>query len=177
MPTHYNRASIVIHWVLALALIGQLTFGVVLDDIAPRGTPARGGVINLHKSCGLVLLLLILVRLAWRLRHAAPPWPASMAAWQRRAAAWSHRLLYACMVVLPASGWVASNFSKHGVKFFGIALPPLGPDLPRVYAAFNGLHHVVGWLLIGLVALHVAAALKHRWVDRDGVFSRMSWPR
>ena len=81
------------------------------------------------------------------------------------------------MVVLPASGWVASNFSKHGVKFFGIALPPLGPDLPRVYAVFNGLHHFAGWLLIGLVALHVAAALKHLLVDRDGVFGRMSWHR
>ncbi len=171
----YGRFAILLHWLIGLALIGQVVFGVLLDDIAPRGTPSRGMVVNLHKSIGIVLAVLVFVRLAWRLRHPPPDWPQTMARWQRRAAALNHRLLYACMIVTPASGYVASNFSKHGVKFFGVSLPPWGPDLPRVYEVLNGLHDAAAYLLVALVVAHVLGALKHALVDRDGVFSRM-WP-
>lgn len=177
MSIRYHRVTVLFHWGLGLALVAQLCFGVSLDDIAPRGTPARAAVINLHKSYGIVLLALIVARLAWRLTHAAPPWPLALPAWQRRAAAWTHRALYACMLVSPLSGWTASNFSSHGVKFFGVALPPLGPDRPDVYAAFNTLHVACGWIFIALLVLHVAAALKHQWLDRDDLLSRMSWRR
>jgi cytochrome b561 len=98
-----------------------------------------------------------------------------MTNWERFAAAWTHNGLYACMLVSPLSGWAASNFSKHGVRFFGIKLEPLGPDLPAVYALLGGVHDVAGWIFIGLLTLHVAAAFKHLWLDRDGIFSRMSW--
>ena len=151
-------------------------FGFLLDDLAPRATPARAAMINLHKSCGLVLLALIVVRLAWRLGHPPPPWPESMPPWQHRAARLSHAALYGCMLVQPLSGYIASNFSKHGVKFFGIALPPWGADLPAVYALFNGLHVVSAWVFSALIAGHVLAALKHVFVDRDAVFARI-WPR
>ena len=104
-----------------------------------------------------------------------PAFDASMPAWQRRAAQASHGALYACMVALPLAGYLASNFSKHGLRFFGIRLAPWGPDLPGVYGFFNGLHVALAWLLCALVAVHVLAALKHALVDRDGVFSRM-WP-
>ncbi len=174
MPTRYDRVAIALHWSIGLAVIAQVSFGIFLDEIAPRGTPARGTVVNLHKSCGLVLLALVLARLAWRLRHAPPPWPASVPPWQQRAARWTHRALYGCMLLSPLSGATASNFSKHGVKFFGTYIPPWGPDLPAVYAFFNGLHDIVGWTFVGLIAVHVAAALKHLWWDRDGVAGRMS---
>ena len=114
-----------------------------------------------------MLGLLIVARLAWRLRHDPPAWPASMAAWQRRAAEIGHRALYACMVVMPLSGYIASNFSKHGVRFFGIALKPWGPDLPPVYAVFNGLHIATAFVFCALIAGHVLAALKHALIDRD----------
>jgi cytochrome b561 len=133
-------------------------------------------VINLHKSFGIVLGLLIVARLAWRLAHRPPAWPAGMPHWQQRAALWAHRALYACMVAMPVSGYVASNFSKHGVRFFGVLLKPWGPDVPAVYGLFNGVHVVTAFLFVALIALHVGAALKHAWVDRDGVFSRI-WPR
>lgn len=171
----YGWFAILLHWLIGLALIGQVAFGLMLDDIAPRGTPSRGTVVNLHKSIGIVLGALVLIRLAWRLRHPPPDWPDTMARWQRRAAGLNHRLLYACMIVTPIAGYVASNFSKHGVKFFGIALPPWGPDLPRVYELLSGLHDAGAYLLIALVVAHVLGALKHAVVDRDGVFSRM-WP-
>lgn len=169
----YTRTAVVIHWLLGLALFGQIAFGFLLDDIAPRGTPARSGVINLHKSCGIVLASFIALRVLWRLFHAPPPWPATMSRFERRAARWVHGALYACMVLMPLSGYVASNFSRFGITFFGFAWPPWGPTSPTVYAAFNGVHIVTAYLLCVLIAGHVLAALKHALVDRDGVFSRM----
>ena len=169
----YGRVASLLHWLIGLALIAQIAFGFLLDDLAPRGTPARASVINLHKSFGIVLGVLIVLRLLWRLRHRPPRWPATMPLAQQRAARLGHHMLYACMLVMPASGYVASNFSKHGVKLFGLALRPWGPDLPNVYAAFNLLHIVTGWLFAALILGHVAMALKHALLDRDGIFGRI----
>jgi cytochrome b561 len=174
--TRYDRVAIALHWVIGVALLAQIAFGFLLDDIAPRGTPARAGLINLHKSSGMVLGLLIVLRLAWRLAHRPPQWQGSMPRWQRRAAEISHRALYVCMVAMPLSGYVASNFSKHGVKFFGMPLAPWGPDLPQVYDFLGGVHIVTAFAFAALIAVHVGAALKHALVDRDGVFLRI-WPK
>jgi cytochrome b561 len=171
----YGRVAVALHWLVALALTGQVAFGFLLDRLAPRGTPARTEVLNLHKSIGIAIGLLIVLRLAWRLAHRPPPWPAAMAAWQRRAAHLGHRTLYACMVLLPLSGYVASNFSRRGVILFGTPLAPWGPDLPEVYRALQRVHDASAFVLCALVAGHVAFALKHALVDRDGVLSRM-WP-
>ena len=175
-PTaRYTRVAIALHWLIGLAVLGEIAFGFLLDDLAPRNTPGRAGIINLHKSIGIVLFVLIAARLVWRLRHAPPMWPVSMPAWQRSAARWGHRALYACMLVAPLAGYTASNFSKHGVRFFGMKIAPWGPDLPRVYDVLNGLHVASSWLLTALIVGHVAVSLKHALVDRDGVFSSM-WP-
>ncbi len=171
----YDRVAVTLHWLMALAVIGQLVFGLMLDDLAPRGTPARAGVINLHKSIGIVLGLLALARLAWRWTHQPPAWPASLSPAQQRAARWGHGLLYACMILAPLAGVIASNFSKHGVRFFGFKLAPLGPDLVPVYKFFSGLHGLLVWTLMVLVAGHVLMALKHAWIDRNGLFSRIKF--
>jgi cytochrome b561 len=171
----YDRVAIAAHWLIGAALLAQITFGMLLDHLAPRGTPARTGVVNLHKSCGIVLGALIIARLAWRLWHHPPVWPSSMPRWQQDAAKLSHRALYACMILMPLSGYVGSNFSKYGVKFFGTTWPAWGPETPAVYAFFGGVHFVTAWVLCALIAAHVAAALKHWLVDRDGIFSRI-WP-
>jgi cytochrome b561 len=173
--TRYDRVAIALHWLIGIALLAQIAFGFLLDDIAPRGMPARAGVINLHKSIGIALGLLIVARLAWRLAHRPPVWPMSMSAGQQRAARWGHGALYLCMLVVPLSGYIASNFSKHGVRFFGTMLPPWGPDLPAVYKLLDGVHVVTAWLLCALVVGHVAAAVKHALVDHDGMFARI-WP-
>ncbi|MEP7057346.1 MAG: cytochrome b [Caldimonas sp.] len=169
----YGPVAIALHWLIGFALLGQISFGFLLDEIAPRGTPARAGVINLHKSIGIVLGLLIVVRLAWRVLHRPLAWPGTMPAWQRRAAMIGHRALYACMVLMPLAGYTASNFSKHGIKFFGTTLRPWGPDLPQVYAIFNGLHIATAFVFCILIAGHVIVALKHALIDHDGVFARM----
>ncbi len=172
--SRYDRVARYLHALIGLALVAQIVFGVLLDDLALKGTPGRASVINLHKSLGMVLGLLIVLRLLWRLGHRPPSWPVAMTGGQRVAALWGHRALYAAMLVLPASGYIASNFSKHGVKFFGLALKPWGPDLPAVYKVFNSLHELTAWVLVALIAGHVLMALKHAFVDRDGLLARMS---
>jgi cytochrome b561 len=171
----YGRVASALHWLIGAALIGQIVYGLLLDQLAPRNTPGRAAVVNLHKSTGIVLGVLILARIAWRFWHRPPAWPASMSRWQRSAARLGHGLLYACMLIMPISGYVASNFSKYGVKFFGHSLAPWGPDSPPVYAAFNAVHVVTAWIFCALIGGHVLAALKHAWIDHDGIFRRI-WP-
>jgi cytochrome b561 len=171
----YGRVSMLLHWLIGIALLGQIAFGFLLDEIAPRNTPARTGVINLHKSFGIVLGLLIVARLAWRLLHRPPPWPEWMSSRQRTAAEIGHRALYACMFVMPLSGYVASNFSKYGLRLFGLALQPWGLDLPQVYAGLNGVHVVTAFVFCALISGHVLVALKHVLVGHHSVFARM-WP-
>ena len=176
MPApRYGRTAVVLHWVIGLALLAQIAFGFLLDEIAPRGTPARTPTINLHKSFGLVLAVAIVARLLWRLRQVPPALPGTLPEWQRRAALFGHRTLYACMLLMPASGYVASNFSKHGVRFFGTHLRAWGPDIPALYAFFNGVHIGTAYLFCALIVGHVAISLKHAWIDHDEVFARM-WP-
>jgi cytochrome b561 len=173
----YDRVAVALHWVIGLALLAQIGFGFALDTLAPRGTPARASVINLHKSTGIALGLLIVLRVAWRLRHAPPPWPPTLSALQQRAATLGHRALYACMLLMPLSGYVASNFSRHGVRFFGQPWAPWGPDLPAVYAFFNGVHVATAFLFAALTAGHVAMAVWHAWFRGEHVFARIWFVR
>ena len=175
MESRYNRTARSLHWLIAVLLLGQFVFGWWLGDI-PRNTPARGYYVNLHKSTGMLIGLLILLRVVWRIKHSAPPLPASLPRWQHWLAAASHHGMYLCMVVMPLSGYLASNFSKHGVKFFNtFLLPPWGSDDKQLYAVFNQTHKITAVVLLGLVVLHVLAALQHG-LRRDGIISRM-WIR
>ena len=99
---------------------------------------------EISKSVGITLGLLILFLLYWRLTHRPPALPATMPAWERIAARANHALLYACMVGMPAAGYLATNFSKFGIKYFGLVeLPPWGYDDKKIYALFNGTHKVL----------------------------------
>ncbi len=170
----YTRTAVVLHWVLVVLLLGQFSLGWYLGEV-PRGTPDRTIYVNIHKSIGMTLGVLILFRLYWRLTHRAPELPLSMPAWERMAAHISHWLLYVCMVVMPLSGYLASNFSKWGVNFFNaIKLPPWGVENEAVYDALNGIHVFTSYLLIGLIVVHALAAIRHL-IARDGVFRRMTF--
>lgn len=175
MESRYNRTARSLHWLIAVLLLGQFVFGWWLGDI-PRNTPARGYYVNLHKSAGMLIGLLIVLRIVWRLKHSAPPLPQSLPRWQQWLAAASHLGMYLCMVLMPLSGYLASNFSKYGVKFFNtFLLPPWGNDDKQLYAVFNQTHKITAVVLLALVVLHVLAALKHG-LRRDGIMSRM-WIR
>jgi cytochrome b561 len=170
----YTRTAITLHWLLVILLLSQVIFGWYLEGIE-RGTPARTIYVNLHKSTGICIALVILFRLYWRLTHPAPPLPLAMPTWERLAAKWSHVLLYVCMLVMPLSGYIASNYSKYGVNFFNaIKLPPWGVDDKAIYGFFNTTHIVTSYVFLTLIAIHVLAALRHAFA-RDGIFGRM-WP-
>ena len=172
----YTSTAIALHWVIALLLLGQFVFGLMLGDI-PRGTPDRGIYVNLHKSTGILIGVLILLRIVWRLTHTPPALPGTMPAWQQRAARYGHAALYLCMLMLPLSGYLASNFSKYGIKFFNVIhMPPWGPEDKTLYAVFNQMHHVTALVLALFVGLHVLAVAKHMLIDHDGLMQRM-WPR
>jgi len=169
----YTRTAIALHWLIAAAVLGQIAFGWYLQTV-PRLTPERAIFVNWHKSTGVVIGILILVRIAWRLSHKPPPFPASIPAWEQSAARVNHALLYVCMVVMPVAGYTASNFSKFGVKLFNaVLLPPWGPDDRAIYAAFNALHITTSFVFVALIAVHVAAALRHLFLTRYGIFRRM----
>lgn len=168
----YTPVAIGFHWLVAALLLGQLAFGWFLTTI-PRGTPDRGFYVNLHKSTGLIILAMILLRVLWRLFHSPPRLPSFMRAWERAAARGNHIALYVLMLVMPLSGYIASNFSKYGIKFFNaVKLPPWGIDDHRIYGLFNSTHIVTAYVFAAIIAIHVLAALRHA-LRRDGVFSRM----
>ena len=173
-PVPYTAGARGLHWLIAALLFGQIAFGWFLTTI-PRGSPTRGYYVNLHKSTGLVLAALILLRIIWRVLHAAPPLPSFMPAWERVTARSSHRLLYLAMIVMPLSGYLASNFSKYGIKLFNVvSLPPWGSNDPHLYGLLNGTHVATAYIFAGLIVVHVLAAVRHS-MRRDGVFARM-WP-
>ena len=124
-PGRYTWQAITLHWLLALLIIGMLWLGFSLEDI-PRNTPARAFYVNLHKSIGVLVLLLALLRLAWRARHKAPAPLAGTPRWQARAAGWSHGLLYLFTLVQALSGYLGSAFGKYGVKFFSLPVSQWG---------------------------------------------------
>jgi cytochrome b561 len=174
LEPQYTRTAMLLHWLIAVLLLGQFLFGWYLTGI-PRGIPERGYFVNLHKSTGLVIGVLVLLRIAWRLSHTPPPLPQTVPGWQRTAARVSHVLLYVLMLAMPLSGYIASNFSKWGVKIFNtFTLPPWGSDDKQIYAFFNQAHQILSWALLGLILLHVLAALKHALLDRDEILFRMA---
>ena len=170
----YTRTAIALHWLIALVILVQIPFGWSLGEI-PTGTPARGWYVNLHKSVGITLGLVIVLRAFWRWFHPPPALPDWMPRWQRLGASASHVALYACMLIMPLTGYVASNFSKWGVKYFNtIQLPPWGVDDARIYALFNGAHVATSYIFFALILAHSASALRHA-SRHDGILQRM-WP-
>ena len=171
MTSRYARPVRWLHWLLALLLLAQFAFGFWLSEV-PRNTPERGLFINLHKTSGLLIGSLILLRIFFRLKSLAPPLP--LPGWQKYLAKASHFVLYFLMLLMPLSGYLAANFSKHGVKLFNrFVLPAWGPDDKFFYTILNQTHKVAALLLLSFIALHLLAAAWHG-LRRDGIFSRIS---
>jgi cytochrome b561 len=158
-----------------LAILGQFALGWWMIDVPKDPPGVRAWWFNLHKSIGITLAALVVLRLLWRLGHPGPSLPGTLPRMQRIAAAGTHWALYACMLVMPLSGYLGSSFSKYPIKYFGNALPHWGWDWPAAKAFLSNVHLAAAWLLAALIAVHVVAALRHA-LRRDGLFSRM-WPQ
>jgi len=168
----YTWTAIALHWLIAIVVIVQFKWGWWMQDIPKQPPGARVDAYNLHKSVGLTILALMIVRLLWRWRHPAPALPA-MPDWQRRLAHINHWLLYAALFVMPVAGYLGSVFSGYPVKYFGVTLPAWGIKDESLKSLCSGVHLVTSYVLFFAVVLHVAAALKHALIDRDGLLSRM----
>jgi cytochrome b561 len=171
----YTNVAVTLHWLIAALVVAQLVLGWWMIEIPKQPVGVRAFWFNLHKSIGMTIAALVLVRIAWRLRHPAPPLPASVPDWQRRAAAVSHALLYACLLGMPLVGFLGSTFSGYPIRYFGITLPALGYKSAPLKDFFSAVHFGLAWVFMTVITLHVGAALKHLWIDRDAVFRRM-WP-
>jgi cytochrome b561 len=169
----YSLPAIVLHWLIAFLIIGTFTLGLVMTDI-PGLTPTKLRYFSWHKWAGVTVLALATVRLLWRLRSTPPAYPISMPAWQSRAAHGLHGLLYLLMFAVPLSGYFYSLAAGVPVVYFGLfPLPVLIDADPALKPTLGALHYWLNMGLAALVALHVLAALKHVFIDRDGIMRRM----
>ena len=174
--SRYHGVSIALHWVLALALAAMFGVGLYMADLP--FSPLRLKLYNWHKWAGVVILALSLIRLLWRLTHRPPALPrrieAAMPAWQMRAYHATHGLLYALFFIVPLVGWAYSSAAGFSIVLFGVLPLPdfVSPD-KALAALIKPWHEWSAFALAALVVLHVLAALKHHWVDRDGLLQRM----
>ncbi|MFO1272061.1 MAG: cytochrome b [Rubrivivax sp.] len=171
MRTRYDGIAIALHWLLALMLAGSFSVGWYMHDLPL--TPLRLKLFNWHKWAGITILTLSALRLVWRLTHRPPP-DLPMAPWQQRTAHWTHRLLYALFFAVPLAGWAYSSAAGFPVVVFGVLPLPDFVSADRALAeAIKPLHGALAWTLAVLVGVHVVAALKHQWIDRDRLLLRM----
>jgi cytochrome b561 len=167
----YAPAAVALHWLVAALIVFMAGLGWYMMSIEDE--PGSGTWFDLHKSVGIVEFWLVFARLAWRMGHRPAGLPASVPRWEASAAALVQGLMYVGMILLPVTGFIGASYTRSGVAFFGLELPRWRlPDHDTAEAFFE-VHETIVWIMVGLVALHTLAALKHAFVDRDRVFRRM----
>jgi cytochrome b561 len=169
----YTTAAIVLHWLIALLIVCGFALGVTMVDI-PGITPTKLKYFSWHKWIGVTVLGLACARLLWRLTHAAPTYPDSMPAWQQKSAGVLHGVLYVLIFAVPISGYFYSLAAGVPVVYLGkIPLPVLIEANDTLKPILKQVHYALNMTLLTAVCLHVGAALKHHFIDRDGVLQRM----
>lgn len=169
----YTKTSIFLHWLMALMIITTFTLGLTMVDI-PGLTPTKLKYFSWHKWLGITILGLGCLRLLWRLKHPAPVYPNSMRQWEKMLAHISHWLLYFLIFTIPISGYFYSLSAGVPVVYLGvIPLPVLIAPNPEWKPLLKLLHYALNVVLLGSVSLHVLAALKHHFIDRDDIFKRI----
>lgn len=168
----YSGVAVFLHWTMALLIAALLAIGWYMVDL-PRG-PQRGETFALHKSIGLTVFALLVVRVLWRALHPPPPLPADYPAWRRTAAGVAHLLLYVLLVLQPLTGYLSTSFSGYSTSWFGlIPLPDWGHKNPPLNELFSDLHELCALALVLVVALHTLGALRHLLRPGDRTFRRM----
>lgn len=175
--THvFSTTARILHWLIAGLIVTQY----VLAQLAERAAQNNHELHQLallanHKSLGLTLLALVIMRIIWRLTHRPPP--SELSDWQRYASQLTHGFIYCLIVAIPLSGWVLASASAYGISWFNLfEFPSITPDNVRLEASAKSVHDFLATLLFFLVILHALAALMHRFFWRDNVLSRMSSP-
>jgi cytochrome b561 len=182
----YTRVAVVLHWLVAVLITVNVVLALSADHVPDD---AVRSVIDTHKSIGITVLGLALLRILWRLGHRPPAAPALHHRLERMAARLAHLGLYLLMLLLPLSGWLHDSAWKdaatHPMHWFGLfewprigAIMTLPPGIREtLHTRFGQLHTALSYVLYALLALHIAGALKHQWIDGEPSLQRMSVPR
>jgi cytochrome b561 len=180
--SRYTRTAMILHWLVALLIIINVTLALAVDAL-PEGWERP--VIDTHKSIGITVLGLVLLRLLWRAAHRPPPLPASYPRWEKASAHLAHGVLYLLILALPLSGWLHDSAWKdaatHPMRLFNLfPWPRIGfiqhtdPSIREsLHTLFGNLHTWFGYALYVLFALHVLGALKHQFIDKEPELERM----
>ncbi|MBC7757031.1 MAG: cytochrome b [Bdellovibrio sp.] len=189
----YTKTAKILHWLIALGIFGMFALGWFMADIpkeaakqtvfdifdlgifhwtVPEEISPRSFYFNVHKSFGVTIFALIIIRILWRLTHTPPALLASYKAMERKLATGAHRLLYVLMIILPLSGVIMAVYSKYGIKWFGIDFIK-GLDNNPLRLIFKSAHEIIGLILVAIIVIHILGALKHQFIDKDETLKRM----
>ena len=172
MNTTYTPVAKSLHWLMALLILGLLVLGTYMSDLPL--SPQKLELYAWHKWAGVTVFMLVWLRLAWRVAHRPPGLPASLSPRMRLAAHAGHAALYVLMVLIPLSGWLMSSAKGFQTVWFGVLpLPDLLAKDKALGDLLAGVHQVLNLLFVAVLAGHIGAALKHHFVDKDDILTRM----
>ena len=190
----YTKTAVLLHWLIAICIFGMFALGWYMSDL-PKEAPKqmaydlfdwgiytwqlgeevspRTFYFNLHKSLGVTIFALIIIRILWKVTHKPPAMLTSYKAWERKLATGTHHLLYLLMVALPLSGIIMATYSKYGIKWFGLDFIK-GLDNTPMRELFKEMHEIIGVIILVVIIVHILGALKHKFIDKDETLKRMS---
>jgi cytochrome b561 len=170
----YSNVAVTFHWLTAALVLFQIWLGFSFAEME-RG-PEQADLFTWHRTIGALILLVVLARLTYRLLNPPPPYPPQLPFWERVTGTWNHRLFYLLLIAMPIGGLLAVSGRAKGPTITllgGIAIPKV-PGISEGLGEIAGdVHKLAAWLLVALIVLHVAAALKHQFVDHNRVAGRM----
>ncbi len=172
LPTRYGSVAQVLHWVVAALIVTQFALAWTADDL-PLGMH-KLALLARHKSFGMTVLMLALVRLLWRLKNPPPPLPAGMNELETRLARFTHVAFYFFLFAMPLTGWMMSSAKNYSVSWFGLfTWPNLISQSDSAFGVLRETHEIMSWALFAIAVLHILAALKHHFWNKDDVLLRM----
>lgn len=176
----YTFLARVLHWVMAVGFLFMWVCGYAMTSLVAEDSALEEFLFGLHISIGVTLLGLLMVRLAVRLLQSPPPLPGGLARWERFGSHLGHWGLYVLPAAVIAVGWAETDFGGHGVSWFGLAMPKIFPTMESLWGlnleTTTALLHMWGaYTMLALAAVHVAAVVKHRWIDGHDVLHRMTF--
>src|SRR6056297_158130 len=171
-PKAYGLLAQALHWLVVFGITAQFVWAWRIDEADSIRT--QFALVNQHKSIGMTVLALVVIRLLWRAFNRPPPFPSSMSAWEKIAAFTAHWLLYALILAMPLSGWMYTSAAGFGPELFGLLeIPALVDQNDRLEKVFGAMHEWLAICILALVSIHVLAALRHQFVLKDGLLKRM----
>ncbi len=180
LPARYTQTAILLHWLIALVIVVNFALAFIAEAVAEGAS-----IMLLHKSLGISLIGLILMRILWRATHRPPAYPSRYAAWERGLANAVHGALYLVMLAVPIAGYLVDNSGRRATSLsldiFGVIPIPRIPALvemeplakAELHHLFEEIHELGAWVLVALVLLHIAGALKHQLIDREPAIQRI----